>query len=447
MKRFIILALIFLGVVGHMECVALEGDWRGELKIGAAKLPLVFHFSNAENELKQCTVDSPMQGVKGLSSEIVFCNADSVSLKISSIGAEYAGKISDQKITGIFTQRGISLPLILSPEAPVEERRPQTPRGPFPYATIDTTFSSADGTILAGTLTLPSSKSGNGTAVVLVTGSGPQNRDEEMFDHKPFAVIADYLARQGIASLRYDDRGVAKSGGDFKSADIDTFKSDAKAAEKFLRGLKGVKKTGIIGHSEGGTIALMLAADQEADFTISLAGAIVPGKDIILAQNLHYLNQLPISQKQKDDGMTLVSRVFDDIISGKSSKEIDVEKYVSSENLDIPPAVMASFRQNIASMTGSYYRQLISMNPSEWLGKIKIPVFALNGAADTQVLSKDNLAALSKVLPEAKVKEYPALNHLFQHAVTGEITEYAEIKETISPEVLDDIIQFILSIR
>lgn len=444
MNRIVLLALIFIVAAVGMDCHALDGAWRGELKIGGAKLPLVYHFSSLGNGTPQCTLDSPLQGVKGLKAEVTYCDTDSVALKIATIGASFSGKIDDGKITGTFTQRGYAFPLVLSPEVPEQVRRPQTPRPPFPYRAIDTAFVSADGIVLSGTLTLPATSDAIVPAVVLVTGSGPQNRDEEIFDHKPFAVIADYLARCGIASLRYDDRGVAKSGGDFKSATIDTFMSDAAEAVKLLRNVDGIGKVGIIGHSEGGTIALMLASEGTVDFAISLAGAIVKGKDIILAQNRHSLDQLSISPKQKDDVMSLVTKVIDDIISGKSSSEIDVEKYIAEASLDIPAVVLSSFRQNLASMTGAYYRQLLGLNPSEWLGNVKVPVFALNGSADTQVLSKENLTALTKALPGAKVKEYPTLNHLFQHAKTGEITEYAEITETISPEVLTDMVKFII---
>jgi len=424
--------------------LALDGAWRGDLNINGYKLPLVFNFTEKADGSTVCTLDSPLQGVKDLPAQVNACTPDSVSVEIKFIKASFSGKVSADGISGIFNQRGYSFPLVLSPEKSIFDRRPQTPRPPFPYSTVDTTFSSADGTELAGTLTLPADYSRKTPIVIFITGSGPQNRDEEMFEHRPFAVIADYLARRGIASLRYDDRGVAESAGNFSSSTISTFKNDAEAAVKFIRKTRLFGKIGIIGHSEGGTIALMLTADGKPDFVISLAGATIKGKDIILAQNLHSIEQLPsITDKQIADVMTLVSIVFDDVTAGKDAKNIDIDEYISTRNLDIPAPALASFRQNLASAGTAYFREFISLDPSEWLGRIKKPVFALAGTLDTQVNCKENLNELKKHVSKATVKEYPGLNHLLQHAATGEFIEYGTISETISPEVLDDIVSFI----
>lgn len=437
MNRFI---LSILTLLSGFTCCALVGDWRGDLTLGNAKLPLVFHFSDNGNK---CTLDSPLQGVKGLGTKVNFCNADSVSVSIASIGASYSGKITEQEINGVFSQRGYSFPLVLTLDKSIYDRRPQTPRPPFPYNSVDTTFTSSDNTLLSGTLVTPESMNSKTPVVVFITGSGPQNRDEEMFDHCPFAVMADFLARNGVASFRFDDRGVAKSQGNFKTADINTFKSDAEAAVQFIRSLNLFRKVGVTGHSEGGTIGLMLASDGKVDFAISLAGGIIKVKDILLSQNLHFLDKLQVSRKQKDDVTTLISKFFDDVIGGKAYAEIDIDSYIRENNLDIPSPVLSSFRQNLAAATGSYYRQLLSLTPSEWIGKIKVPVFALNGTLDTQVNCNTNLSELKKLLPNAETKEYPGLNHLFQHAETGEMTEYIEITETVSPEVLEDILKFI----
>lgn len=425
----------------------MNGNWRGELSLGQTKLPIVFHFYENECGQTQCTIDSPMQGAKGIPTIISFCNTDSLSVEIKSIGASFYGNISGLEILGTFSQRGYSFPLNLYPEKSIFERRPQTPRKPFPYTSIDTTFISSDGTVLAGTLSIPIPHTHNMPGVVFITGSGPQNRDEEICDHQPFAVISDYLARNVVASFRYDDRGVAKSKGDFKTANIDTFKADADAAVNLLRSIDGVTKVGIIGHSEGGTIALWLASEGKADFAISLAGAIIKGKDMLLAQNLHLLDRLQISQKQRNDVITLISSVFDDIIDGKKYPEIDVDESIKERDLDIPSVVLASFRQNLAIATGSYYRQLISLDPSKWLGTINVPIMGLNGALDTQVASNTNLKELKRLVPHAKIKEYTGLNHLFQHGNTGEISEYTEITETISEDVLTDIKQFISNLQ
>lgn len=324
-------------------------------------------------------------------------------------------------------------------------RRPQTPCGPFPYSSRDTVFVSADGVRLAGTVVVPAGglRSGMPT-VVMVTGSGPQNRDEEIFEHKPFAVIADYLARRGIASLRYDDRGTGLSEGVFASSDIDDFTNDAEAALAFARSLNPDGRTGILGHSEGGTIALLLGSKGLPDFVVSLAGMAVRGRDLVLEQNRHSLSRQPgLSEEQKECVMTLLNYVFASIESGVHPDDIDVEGYVAEAGLDIPGAVVAQIGGSARQSQGGYFRKFLALNPSLWLRKIERPVFALNGSLDTQVGATANLSLIEDLVGGCLVKEYPGLNHLFQHAVTGEVAEYGDITETISEEVLEDIAGFV----
>ncbi len=435
-------------LLSSLSGVAFDGVWRGEVTVGASKLPLVFNFSEDWAGQTRCTMDSPMQGAKGIPTTVKYCKDDSLSIKINSIGATYSGRITRNKeINGIFTQRGQSFPLDLTPEKPLSERRPQTPTAPFPYKETDTTFVSADGVVLAGTLTLPADMKKKMPVVVFITGSGPQNRDEEVFDHRPFAVMADYLARNGIASLRYDDRGVGKSGGEFASADFDVLKSDAAAAVGLLKGMNGFGKVGAIGHSEGGTIALSLAADRSVDYAISLAGAIVKGKDIIISQNVHGIEKLGSTDSQKEDFITLLSAVLDDVIEGKDAHEIDIDEYVATGNINVDPSLISTLKQSVPVMCTPAYRKLLATDPAQWLGKIKVPVLALNGTLDKQVDSKTNLPVLKNKVKKAKIKEYNGLNHLFQHAVTGEVSEYDEIEETISPEVMEDVKQFIIDVK
>ena len=193
--------LIAVVIISAVDVYALTGSWRGTLNLGQMKVPLVFNFSETATGETQCTMDSPSQGAKGIATEVVLCTADSLSLTCNAIGVSYTGRISAGSINGRFSQRGYVFPLDLTPDSPAEERRPQTPRPPFPYNVIDTTFTAPDGAVMSATLTLPSTPDSRKIpAVVMVTGSGPQNRDEEYFDHKPFAVIADFLARNGIAS-------------------------------------------------------------------------------------------------------------------------------------------------------------------------------------------------------------------------------------------------------
>lgn len=423
----------------------ITGSWRGNLDLGQVKLPLVFNFSETESGETKCTMDSPSQGAKGVPTSVMLCTADSISLNCNLIGASYAGRISGGLIKGIFRQRGYEFPLDLTPEPPLEERRPQTPREPFPYSMTDTTFTAPDGAVMSATLTLPHTpESRKMPAVVLVTGSGPQNRDEEYCDHKPFAVIADYLARRGIASLRYDDRGTGKSKGNFMTATTMTFKDDAASGIDFLRSMPCIGATGVLGHSEGGTIAFMLGAENKADFIISLAGMAISGKETLMRQNRHSLDKTDMPESDKDASLTLISLMFDAIAeqteSGVSTP-IDIDAVVADSKLQVPESILSSVRMTQTTRS-PWFDMFVSLNPREYIRRVKCPVLAINGEKDTQVCP-DNLTVIKELAPQAETRLMPELNHLMQHAVTGETTEYDEIRETISPEVLESIVRFI----
>ena len=425
---------------------AITGPWRGNLEFGQTKIPLVFNFSETDQGKTSCTLDSPSQGVKGISADVTFSD-DSIALECKSIGATFRGNVASDSISGKFTQRGMTFPLLLKPDAPLEDRRPQTPRPPFPYTVIDTVFTSTDGTLLSGTMTLPAdTKSKKIPAIVMVTGSGPQNRDEEMLDHKPFAVIADYLARNGVASLRYDDRGTGESKGDFLKATTYTFKDDAKSGMEFLKKMKGIGKIGLLGHSEGGTIAFMLAAEKVPDFIISLAGLAESGKEGLLKQNELILDQSGITGETKENCMTLISRLFDIQIEQNKSgvcKPIDIDSLAKATGKVVPPSIITSLKSTQKIRT-PWFDTLITINPQTFLSKIKCPVLAINGDKDTQVEAGANIGIIKKNIPKAETHVMPGLNHLMQHCETGEMAEYDSIRETISPEVLDLILSFIL---
>lgn len=424
---------------------ALTGSWRGELDLGQMKLPLVLNFSETAPGVTQCTMDSPAQGAKGIPTEVLLCTSDSISIVCNAIGASYTGKVSAGIIRGQFQQRGYSFPLNLAPETPVEDRRPQTPKPPFPYTVTDTVFTAPDGAVMSATLTIPAGKDSRKIpAVVMVTGSGAQNRDEELFEHKPFAVIADRLARNGIASLRYDDRGTAASGGNFLTSTTYTFRDDAAAAIDFLHSIPCVGKVGVLGHSEGGTIAFMLGADKKVDFIVSLAGMAISGKETILRQNSRSLDKGNLSDAEKADSMTLIELMIDTIARQARSgnvKDIDVDALVAAKGLRVPPQVTGSLKP-INNTRSKWFDTFVTLNPGESLKKVKCPILAVNGEKDTQVYP-DNLTVIKELAPQARTMLMPGLNHLMQHATTGDVAEYAEIRETISPEVLDAIVEFI----
>lgn len=442
--RIILSSMLIMTCVYNM--VALSGRWRGDIAVGPVKVPLVFNFKVNDAGITEVTLDSPQQNVKDLPAEVKYCKGDSVAVECKMIGAAYSGKVIGNEIKGTFSQRGINLPLTLSQELPLSERRPQTPVPPFPYEVKDTVFTSSDGTILAGTLTIPASSIGKKpTIVVMVTGSGPQNRDEEIFEHRPFAVIADYLARNGIASFRYDDRGIASSKGDFAKATINTFKSDAESALNFVKTFPEFGKAGILGHSEGGSLASLIASEGKPDFIVSLAGMVISAKETLIAQNMLTLDQWGISGEQKEASIKLIEKLFDTIIDQYNqgiSTPIDLDQLCKDNSIEVPAMVLESMKRNNAMRSG-YFDSLVSLDPTDALKKIKCPILAINGSIDTQVDAEKNLAAFKQYVPTAQIERMEGLNHLMQHANTGETAEYAEIKETISPEVLQIISDFI----
>ncbi len=441
-KNWLLLAALMLTA---SDAIALRGSWRGELDLGQMKVPLVFNFSESVSGETSCTLDSPSQGAKGIATEVVRCDADSISLTCNVIGASYTGRISAGAIKGRFQQRGYEFPLDLTPDVALEDRRPQTPRPPFPYSVVDTTFVAPDGAVMSATLTLPqTTDSRKFPAVVMVTGSGPQNRDEEYCDHKPFAVIADILARNGIASLRYDDRGTGKSTGDYLTATTHTIKDDAVSGIDFLRSIPGIGKVGVLGHSEGGTVAFMVGAEKKADFIVSLAGMAISGKETIMRQNSHSLDKMTLSDTEKANSLKLIELVFDIITSQVKSgtaAPIDVYKLAAENCLQVPDQILQSLKMT-QSTRAPWIDAFLVLNPREYIDKVRCPVLAINGEKDTQVYP-DNLTVIKKHAPQAKTMLMPRLNHLMQHAVTGEVSEYDEIRETISPEVLDAIVNFI----
>ena len=418
MKR-IIAALLFATSI----CAsAQEGTWSGELEAQGIKLPLVFNFT-----ADGCTLDSPSQGVKGLKAEKSYTDDGKLKVTIPSINASYEGVYALNVISGNYTQNGFSFPLTLK-----RVTRPQTPKGPFPYKTEEVKFRNGD-FIFNGTLALPENCTAQTPVVLFVTGSGQQDRDETLFDHKPFAVIADALARKGIASLRYDDRAFGDSSVPFYNFTTHDFKSDAAAGLDFLR--TRFQKVGIIGHSEGGTIALMLAAEGKADFIVSLAGMVVSGKETLLWQNRVSLEASGLPKEVIDQYINVISNLFDKAIEGKL------------ESIDFslaPDALKPALQQSIKQFSMPYYQHILAVDVRPLLPQIKCPVLALNGKKDTQVNYQPNLEALDKGLTaKHQTVALDNLNHLFQHCTTGNLMEYQQIEETFAPEALQQIVEWI----
>jgi pimeloyl-ACP methyl ester carboxylesterase len=290
---------------------------------------------------------------------------------------------------------------------------------------------------LNGTLVLPDGYTRTTPALIMVTGSGQQNRDEEIFEHKPFAVIADALARAGIATLRYDDRGFSGYKGNINDCTTEDFKNDALAGVEFLR--TRFDKVGVIGHSEGGTIALMLAAEQKADFIVSLAGMVVSGAETLLWQNKVALQESGLTDEQIDSYCKMLEKAFD--LRENEGRMPDPDDY------DVPEVLMQNYWAVVAQIQMPYMRHFLTLDIRPLLGNITCPVLALNGTKDIQVEHENNLSALRDGLPSDSkklIESVEGVNHLFQHCRTGAVTEYREIEETMSPSVIDTIIQWIL---
>lgn len=407
---------------------AQEGTWNGELNVMGNKVPLVFNFST-----NGCTIDSPSQGVNGIQAEKTVKDDGTIKVKVGMIGATFEGKMTDGEIKGTYVQNGFPLPLTLKPGKLVV-KRPQTPVPPFPYKEESVSFTNAQYTF-NGTLTLPENYSKNTPVVLMVTGSGQQNRDEELFSHKPFAVIADALARQGIASLRYDDRGWGDKSVNFADFTTGDFRQDAAAAIPLLR--KRFNKVGILGHSEGGTIAMMLAAEGKADFIVSLAGMAISGKETLIMQNRQAMSAIGLPKETVDSYCNSISKALDEITSGKKANEININ--------DVPVALKHITIKALQQADTPYIRHFLTVDVGKLLPKIKCPVLALNGTKDTQVDCDANTTRIEKGLTNCKhsIKKIDGVNHMFQHCNTGIVTEYQQIEETISPEVLQEVAKWI----
>lgn len=406
-KNLLLLALLpMLGV--HAQ--QLDGSWKGTLNVGQQKLTTILHI---DKDKPGVTIDILEQGGENIPMEVKHLSADSIHVTIPSNNISYEGKLNDGKLKGVFKQNILALPLNFEP-GDVVVNRPQEPHPPYPYTTEEVCFvNPVANDTLAGTLTYPVGfKKKKAPVVLMVTGSGPQNRDEQLFRHKPFHVLADWLARQGIASLRYDDRGTGASTGDFKDATTADFADDARAGIQFLRSLKKFRKVGILGHSEGGAIAYMLGSEGIPDFIVSLAGP--AGR--IDTMMVHQLNLIGRSQGMTQDMM-------------KTTKE--ARNYMKTVD------------------NGKWMNYFVDMDLSPYVRKTLCPVLALGGEKDLNVPPSFNTKALEENLPQNKlnvIKVYPGLSHMFQHSTTGNPTLTFSIEETMSPEVLTDISDWILSL-
>jgi uncharacterized protein len=429
----------------------LIGIWQGLIKAGGQEVRLVFHFAQ-DGDIWKATVDSPDQGAEGIPVESVEVDSFTINVNIPAAAAKYEGEfdLSKSIIKGKWHQGGGTYAVDLERIEKVETVvRPQDPVPPFPYDEKEVTFPNEEaGITLAGTLTMPRT-GGPFSAVILITGSGAQDRNEEVLNHRPFLVLADHLTRQGIAVLRYDDRGVGGSGGNPMTATSVDFAGDAFAAFTFLSDQPGIDaaRTGIIGHSEGGIIAPMIASVQpEVRFLVLLAGSGVIGSDLLLMQNAAILNASGATEDQIKKANEVNQTIYE-IVATESNNEKAAEKIGKIlTGLGIPEDKLAA---QISPLLTPWYRYFLSYDPAFGLSNTTCPVLAINGSLDVQVPADENLEAIARVLKEGgndnvMTVKLDGLNHLFQHATTGLVQEYAQIEETFAPEALQIVSDWIL---
>lgn len=436
----------------------IAGSWAGELDIQGTKLPLIFNIKQNDSNFNT-TFDSPSQGAKGIPiSQTTFINNE-LNLDAKNLGIQYKGSYGKDQISGTFTQGKMIIPLVLTRKnsADIDPKRPQTPKAPFDYNVSEVLIvNSLEKNSLAGTLTTPKNKK-EFPIVILITGSGQQNRNEELFNHNPFWVIADDFAKKGIGVLRLDDRGVGGSTNGNKNPTSENFATDISAAVDYLVS-KGYKKIGLIGHSEGGMIAPMVALNnKKVAFIISLAGPGIPIDQLLHLQANALAKANGATPEEIKRNSELNQKIYQKVIHSSETnlqtelKILLTEEFKTYPKDKLPPEDQMNqlIEVQCQQITSPWFVYFLKLNPNAYWSKIKIPVLALNGSLDLQVAPKENLTGIKTSLEKAKNKDFEInqlehLNHLFQEAKTGSVEEYSQLEQTISPIVLDKMSAWIL---
>ncbi|MBP2831179.1 alpha/beta fold hydrolase [Aquimarina sp. U1-2] len=433
----------------------MTGSWSGSLELQNSQLPLIFHIQKKDSIYKTI-MDSPAQGATGIIVDSTSVQDSLITYVIKNIGATYKGQLkNDTLIVGTFTQAGLQFPLDLKKgEIAKEVRKPQEPVPPFPYQNEEVSFTNKNGDTLYGTLAIPSKNDNMFPAVLLITGSGPQNRNAELFGHKPFLVISDYLVRQGIAVLRFDERGVGASQGNFGKATTQDFADDLVSAFAYLSERNEINATqiGLVGHSEGGLVASMMASKNNTiHFVVLLATPGIRGDRVLASQTQKILEKSNIA-KANIDTILGINRTTYDLILKNEDPELLKDKLrqhltgsISQLNVLNPKPEHLSTPQYIQMMVeqlaSPWFTFFVKFDPKLCLQAIKCPVLVLQGENDTQVLPDNNLHAIETAFKKGNNKRVEIvrlqrLNHLFQQSQTGLPNEYGMIQETFSPKAL-----------
>lgn len=457
--------VVFLLAISHfMSAQNVLGDWNGALEVQGMQLRLVFHISQNGDNLK-ATMDSPDQGATGIPVQKVDFKDKKLTIEMPNIGLKYEATLSEDgsAIDGTFNQGPMSMPLKMTREK-VEKKalvRPQEPKT-IDYQQEEVTFNNPKGGHdLAGTLTIPADGKFD-KVVILISGSGPQDRDEALLGHRPFFVLSDHLTNQGIAVLRYDDRGVAKSKGTFQGATSRDFADDANAAVSFLKNRKDMagKKIGLCGHSEGGMIAPMVASENSAvDFIILLAGPGIKIPDLMLLQIDKIAEANGVDKKAREINLNISKKVFEYLHnhpnSSKENLELGLNRLLGNEYYGLPKEEQEKMtkeefiKEEIEPLLDDWFLYFMQFDPATYLSKVTCPVLAINGSLDLQVTAKENLEGIKNGLAKANneavtIKEFAGLNHLFQTTKTGAPSEYGQLEETFNQAAMDFVSDWIL---
>lgn len=457
------LALIFhrqaagAGARNPSDAIAsTEGVWQGALEGHGMRLRLQLHVSHDDQKQLLAALDSPDQGLSGLPAIKVSQKESVFHFEIPVVDAIYDGTLDAAKsaITGNLKQNGAIQKLDFKrSDQLLELRRPQTPAKPYPYREQEVTFPNNKVKIsLAGTLTLPP---GNGLfpAAILLSDSGPHDRDETLAGHHSFLILADHLTRKGMAVLRFDKRGIGKSTGDYSTATTEDFASDAEAAFAYLKTRKEIDpaKIGLIGHSEGGMMASSVATHSNAvSWIVLLASPGLKGDDLLLRQSEVILSTAGVNDGEISRTLAFNKQTYALVRGEKDSARLETKlnDLVQSTSMgaSLPPSALEA---QVRLLVSPWFRYFLDYDPIPALQKISCPVLALNGEKDLQVLSKENLTKIQKALEDSgnrdfQTVELPGLNHLFQHGPTGSPTEYGGIEETMAPEALNAVSDWVL---
>lgn len=464
MNKIFFLIILLLATVKGFAQDEILGDWYGTLNVGQ-ELGVVFHIT-ADDELK-ATLDVPTQGAKGIPCNEVSFKDRTVIINIELIKSKFSGTLNNNVISGNWIQNGLNIPITFSKKKPEKKalKRPQTPKAPFSYNSTDLVYHNQDKSIQYGaTITVPAVDKKH-PAVLLITGSGAQNRDEEIEGHKPFAVLADHLTKNGYAVLRIDDRGVGSTTGPTNVTSAD-YAQDVLAGIAYLKTRDDidVKKIGLYGHSEGGLIAPMVANKiKDVNFIILAAGPGIKVLDLMTEQNYEMLQKMGISAAMAEEYLPLYRNIMNALLTAEDKKlaatkinaainswkaKTDKQTVTVTTGISDAASQQVFANQFLKLYDSKWMKYFISYDPAPALQKLRCKVLAINGDKDIQVISKSNLAGIETALKKSKVKSYEikelkGLNHLFQKCTTCTVQEYGQIETTIEPEVLDVITEWL----